>query len=160
VHIKVRGLKGDVGQLAILDLLPGGFEVVVQPMGPEEHGDSEDQGDRTVREDEGDENGEDDVRGAGDQDESRDVNEGETAGATFALPISLPATTFVADYGDVREDRVVLYGNASTDAKEFVYSMKATNVGKYTVPPVQAEAMYDRSVIARSLAGKIEVVPR
>jgi alpha-2-macroglobulin len=60
----------------------------------------------------------------------------------------------------VREDRVVLFGDVGTDVKQFVYAIKATNVGKYTVPPVQAEAMYDRSVVARSLAGKIEVVPR
>ena len=55
---------------------------------------------------------------------------------------------------------MVLSGNIGTDAKEFVYSIKATNIGKYTVPPVQAEAMYDRSVVARGLAGKIEVVAR
>ena len=96
------------------------------------------------------------MRGAGDQDEG-DGRDNES-GRAFALPISLDATTFQADYGDVREDRVVLYGDIGKDAKEFVYSIKATNIGKYTVPPVQAEAMYDRSVVARGLAGKIEVV--
>jgi hypothetical protein len=96
-----------------------------------------------------------DVHGAGDADE------GDVAGGpSFALPIALGSSTFAPEYGDVREDRVVLYGGATTQVKEFVYAIKATNVGRYTVPPIQAEAMYDRSVVARGVAGKIEVVGR
>ncbi len=159
VHLKLRALKGDIGQLAILDLLPGGFEVVVQPP-PEHENEARADDDAPARENpegEGEGEGGDDVHGAGDQDEG---NAPAESGGTFALPISLETSTFSPEYGDVREDRVVLYGSVGGDAKEFVYSIKATNVGKYTVPPVQAEAMYDRSVIARSLAGKIEVVGR
>jgi alpha-2-macroglobulin len=157
VHVKMRSLKGELSQLAILDLLPGGFEVVVQP--PPAHEDN----DRAYNDDtppKNDNEGEgEDVRGAGDEDEGH-VPPEEESGRSFALPIALGSTTFTADYGDVREDRVVLYGDVGTDVREFVYSMKATNVGKYTVPPVQAEAMYDRSVVARGVAGTIEVVPR
>jgi uncharacterized protein YfaS (alpha-2-macroglobulin family) len=159
VHIKVRGLKSAVSQLAIVDLLPGGFEVVVQPPAPQEevHGDDDSprSNDGEGDGEGGDEVGEENVRGAGDADEGT-----PDRGGTFALPISLDSTTFIADYGDVREDRIVLFGDAGTDVKKFVYAIKATNVGKYTVPPIQAEAMYDRSVVARSLAGKIEVVAR
>ena len=54
------------------------------------------------------------------------------AAATFALPIALDGATLPLEYGDVREDRVVLYGSASEDVKELVYVIKATNVGTYT----------------------------
>ena len=47
VHLKLRALKGDIGQLAILDLLPGGFEVVVQP--PPAHENSDGDGITTKR---------------------------------------------------------------------------------------------------------------
>jgi len=40
---------------------------------------------------------------------------------------------------------------------EIVYRIKATNVGNYVVPPAYGEAMYERSVVGRSAAGKLEV---
>src|SRR6185295_5866040 len=78
----------------------------------------------------------------------------------FALPITLDGTTMSLDFGDVREDRVVLYGAAEPDVRELKYSMKATNVGTYVVAPVQATALYDSSVFARGAGGKISVVGR
>jgi hypothetical protein len=154
VHLRMRALGGSLSDLAIVDLLPGGFEVIVQPPPAREEPVDEGAEEHEAMEGEGE-----DVEGAGD-DTGPDVREGDTMGATFALPIALESSSFAAEYGDVREDRVVLYGSVGGDAKEFVYAIKATNVGKYTVPPVQAEGMYDRSVISRGVAGKIEVVPR
>jgi uncharacterized protein YfaS (alpha-2-macroglobulin family) len=58
----------------------------------------------------------------------------------------------------MREDRVVFYVSASNQVTEIVYRIKATNVGTYTTPPAYGEAMYDRSVVARSTAGKLTVV--
>ena len=46
---------------------------------------------------------------------------------------------------------------ASKDMSEIVYRIKATNVGNYVVPPAYGEAMYDRSVMGRSAAGKLAV---
>jgi uncharacterized protein YfaS (alpha-2-macroglobulin family) len=60
-------------------------------------------------------------------------------------------------YADMREDRVVFYVDANKDMSEIVYRIKATNVGNYVVPPAYGEAMYDRSVVGRSAAGKLEV---
>jgi len=57
----------------------------------------------------------------------------------------------------VREDRVVLYGSIGPKAEELSYRVKATVAGSFVVPPVKAESMYDRSVFARSLGGKITV---
>ena len=66
-------------------------------------------------------------------------------------------STWSLDYADVREDRVVLYGEIGAEVKTFVYRIKATNVGNYVVPPTFGESMYDRAVQARSLGGKISV---
>ena len=76
----------------------------------------------------------------------------------FLLPIQMDGSTFPLDYGDVREDRVVLYGTALPDAKEFIYRIKAGNTGTFAVPPIEAESLYDRSVQSRALGGKIVVV--
>ena len=39
-------------------------------------------------------------------------------------------------------------------------NVSLTNVGTYTVAPIQATALYDSTVAARGVAGKITVVPR
>jgi uncharacterized protein YfaS (alpha-2-macroglobulin family) len=61
-------------------------------------------------------------------------------------------------YVDARDDRVVFYAQLSKDVQELVYRIKATNVGSYSLPPAFGEAMYDRSMLARSVTGHIEVV--
>jgi uncharacterized protein YfaS (alpha-2-macroglobulin family) len=61
-------------------------------------------------------------------------------------------------YADPREDRVVFYGFLTRGVQEVVYRIKATNVGSYAIPPAYGEAMYDRSVAARSIGARIEVV--
>ncbi len=99
VHIQVRALNNRfINNTAIVDLLPGGFEVV------------------------------------------RD---------------SVKTTNI--DYADVREDRVVYFGFIDPTAKEIVYRIKAINTGKYTIPPIVAESMYDPATKARGLAGVMTV---
>jgi uncharacterized protein YfaS (alpha-2-macroglobulin family) len=44
--------------------------------------------------------------------------------------------------------------------QEFVYRIKATNTGTFTVPPAYGESMYERSVRGRSLGAKITVEKR
>jgi len=51
----------------------------------------------------------------------------------------------------------VLYGAALKNATEFVYKIKATNVGTFTAPPAYGESLYERSVQARSTAATIVV---
>ena len=77
-----------------------------------------------------------------------------------ALPIGLDKSSWIPEYADVREDRVVIYGVVGPDLKEFVYRIKATNRGTFTVPPALGESMYDRSVKARGLPGQLKVVGR
>jgi uncharacterized protein YfaS (alpha-2-macroglobulin family) len=52
------------------------------------------------------------------------------------------------DYADIREDRLVLYGTVSPQANTFSYEARAINAGLFTVPPLFAEAMYDKALWA------------
>ncbi len=147
VHLRIRSLgKEPVYQVALTDLLPAGFEVVVQPP-PAANTEGEGGEGEPPPAPEGDPEGEPPPEG-----------EGEAAPDLFSLPISLPKTTWAIEHGDVREDRVVLYGTALPEAKEYLYAMKAQSAGKVAVPPVSAEAMYQRATMARSAAGRPLVV--
>lgn len=102
VRIRVRATAGPLRNAAVVDLLPGGFEV---------------QRDSVKRE-------------FGD---------------------------WSADYIDVREDRVVIYGGLGSQATELSYKVKATARGRFVVPPPMVEAMYDRTAVARGAAARFEV---
>jgi uncharacterized protein YfaS (alpha-2-macroglobulin family) len=131
VRLKFRGLKGDfIPSVALVDMLPGGFELVV-PQQPIAN---------------------DFIEASAD---GEDV--GPAAAFTgWSCQVCIRSNASL-QYADMREDRVVFYVNASNEVSEIVYRIKATNVGAYTIPPAYGEAMYDRSVIGRSTAGKIEV---
>jgi len=80
-----------------------------------------------------------------------------TGGA--ALPIGIPArSNWRAMHVDVRDDRVLLYGDVTKDAGTFVYRVRATSAGTFQVPPAFAEGMYNRTVTGLSPAGKLEIV--
>jgi len=114
VHVKIRatGNKG-IGDVAIVDLLPGGFDPVMQQPG--------------------------------------------TKGG---VSVRAPGSTWDPVYTDVREDRVLIYGVATPDVKEFVYRIKASAAGKFIVPPAFAESMYDRRIQARAPGGGVLTVLR
>jgi uncharacterized protein YfaS (alpha-2-macroglobulin family) len=135
VHLKFRGLKdGYIGNLALVDLLPGGFELVVPQQDAQTPfaESSEEEGSEEGGEEGGEESG-------------------------WRCQVCLGNTKATLDYADMREDRVVFYASAGNEVSEIVYRIKATNVGAYVIPPAYGEAMYDRSVVARSAAGKIVV---
>jgi uncharacterized protein YfaS (alpha-2-macroglobulin family) len=142
VHLKVRAIATSaLTQVALVDLLPGGFELVIPPQpaadtyqqaSPEESGEGE---------------------------ESRSESTGRQGGTRpgecgFCKGTSPEGLS----YADPREDRVVFYMRLTKDIQELVYRIKATNVGSYSLPPAFGEAMYDRSQLAHSVAGHIEVV--
>jgi alpha-2-macroglobulin len=121
VHVKFRNLdQRDYGGIALVDLLPGGFELVVPPP--------------TIAETD------------------------EEPATAWRCQVCAPGTTASLAYADMREDRMVFYTQASRDIREVSYRIKATNVGSFVLPPAYGEAMYDRSVAARSVAGRISVV--
>ena len=137
--------------------MPAGFEGVVEHPKPEANGDGEDGA--------GEDNrpgakGPDDQGDPGDSAEPPEGDEGEGGGdgvsAGMASFIS-KGGNFSADFADVREDRVLLFGTVESTVREFVYDIRATNQGKMQVPPILAESMYDPSVWGRSLGATFEV---
>ena len=62
-----------------------------------------------------------------------------------------------ADYRDVREDRLVIYGSFDERVTEVRYRVKATNPGDYTAPAAHAAAMYHRGVRGHSAPGTLTV---
>lgn len=75
------------------------------------------------------------------------------------LPGWIGNKSIVPDYMDIRDDRLNIYLNLHKGRTvEFYYLLRAVTVGKFTLPPVSAEAMYDpfKSSVANS--GQIRVV--
>jgi uncharacterized protein YfaS (alpha-2-macroglobulin family) len=103
VRLRIRSVGRDfTSNVAVIDLLPGGFEVVRSSV-PRESG------------------------------------------------------HWQSDYVDIREDRVVFYGGFGGSVTELRYRARLTTAGEFVVPPAYAEAMYDRSVHGRSMAGHFSV---
>ena len=99
VHIQIRALDNDyLSNVAIEDLLPGGFEVVLDSV-----------------------------------------------------------KTEPMNFVDAREDRVNFFGSIGTSVTELVYKIKAVNPGKYIIPPVYAEAMYNPSIQAHGVSAEMIV---
>jgi uncharacterized protein YfaS (alpha-2-macroglobulin family) len=110
VRLSLRAIDTPVSNVAIVDMIPGGFEIDISP------------------------------EGLGNRASTPTIN-----------------NTWKPDFVDVREDRVVFYGTIGTDAQSFTYRLKPTNRGLFTVPPLYAEGMYDRTVQARSLGSQFRV---
>ncbi len=101
VRLKGRSISNDwTSNIVIVDLLPGGFEVVL---------------------------------------DSVDRRAGHV------------------EYVDAREDRILIFGNLNDTIQEYEYRIKAVNRGEYEVPPIYAEAMYDRNLRSKGLSQKIIV---
>lgn len=52
------------------------------------------------------------------------------------------------DYVDIREDRLVVFGIVRPELNTFTYQARAVNKGSFVVPPLFAEALYDKNVWA------------
>lgn len=65
-----------------------------------------------------------------------------------------------ADFTEVREDRNAFFLRLATgEMKTFEYRIKPVCAGKFIIPPVFAESMYDRATKGRSLGGTMDVIP-
>jgi uncharacterized protein YfaS (alpha-2-macroglobulin family) len=69
-----------------------------------------------------------------------------------------PGSTWTPQYVDRRDDRVVLYGDATKDAATYIYKVRATNTGAFQSPPAFAEGMYNRQITGISQAARLEIV--
>ena len=52
----------------------------------------------------------------------------------------------------MREDRLILYGDAGKDRGTFVYRVRANNAGTFQAPPAFAEGLYNRTIVGFSRA--------
>ena len=69
------------------------------------------------------------------------------------------ATDNQCDYTDIRDDRVNFYFSMKrNEVKTFTVRLNASYLGKYYLPGVQAEAMYDNDYFSRTKGQWIEVV--
>lgn len=69
------------------------------------------------------------------------------------------ATTGAADYIDIRDDRANYYFSLKgSEAKRFKILLNASYLGKYYLPGLQCEAMYDNDFLARTKGQWVEVV--
>lgn len=133
VRLRIRSRESRSWEhVAISDLLPGGFELVLTPPAPAE---AAARGADSARDEDFDDG----------RDEDAPTGEAQPQAASLALP----GSTFPTDHTEPREDRVVLYGTVSPEAREFRYRIRAGSVGEFAIPPVHAESMYRQDVIAR-----------
>jgi len=97
VHLKIRSVDPKnpvVKNVAVVDMLPSGFEIVMD-------------------------------------------NAGDTPLGSGSLAV---------DNVEPREDRLLFFCTAESSTKDFVYKIRSVNKGKFAVPPVLAESMYDRTI--------------
>jgi alpha-2-macroglobulin len=63
------------------------------------------------------------------------------------------------DHMNLRDDRVEVFGSLGpSESVSFAYALRAVTAGVFTVPPVEAEAMYDPRVWARGPAAEVTIV--
>jgi uncharacterized protein YfaS (alpha-2-macroglobulin family) len=146
VHISLRAL-GDraVGDVAVVDILPGGFELVPNPPpAAEPHSP-----DTTATVDESDAEAAETAS-----------NGADTDSVATTDPLAQPGSNLAVNYVEPREDRVLIYAEANRDVQQYIYRIRATNTGSFTLPPAYAASMYDRSLSAYMPGqGTITVTP-
>ncbi len=164
VLLRIRATERDyISNVAIQELLPGGFEAVLQNPVTEET-DLVPVGDQAADEGSTEETTDESV-GEEDTTEADAEANAETEGAE-PEPISLPiwhdrltvGGNWVSEYTDVREDRVLLYGTLSKELTEYRYKIRATSAGDFVVPPSYAQAMYEPSIQANTVLSRIKVL--
>ncbi len=70
-----------------------------------------------------------------------------------------PEEAWTADYMDVRDDKLAVFGTLKPyETKKVVFAVRAVTAGTFTIPPADAFAMYDPSIWARTEAEKVEVL--
>ncbi len=62
------------------------------------------------------------------------------------------------DHLEVRDDRLLLFTQANTKVSAFYYTLRAVTAGRFVLPQVRAEAMYDPEVMSVRGGGEIRIV--
>lgn len=125
--------------VVIVDLLPGGFEVVLSSINRVHS--------RVVNVD-------------NPQIQTITGTSPTATGSTTSLQTAsqtTPRDISHVEYVDVREDRVLIFSHFGKDVQTYEYKIKAINKGQYQVPPIFSESMYDRRLQAKGITGEIIV---
>jgi len=142
VRLRLRGINRVVDNVAVVDLLPGALEAIIQPT-PEKA--SDESSSENSESSEGEEGEESQAQAKPQNDEQKPADRLGGKGS------------WQTEFIDIREDRVVLYGSVGRDLAEYTYKVKVVAAGTFVVPPAYAESMYERGIKARSAAGSIIV---
>jgi len=159
-----------LSNMALVDLLPGGFEMVPQSKGapqpqsvePEAGGDDDEQ--YTANNDNAPTRRY--IHRAARRAKKRafhPVRNMHTALDAPAQANNDPAAEWLK--GDLwspsavnaRDDRMIAFGTVPSDEVIYHYVIKAVSMGTFTTPPVYIESMYERTVKARGVTGEITV---
>jgi len=65
---------------------------------------------------------------------------------------------YTPDFIDVREDRIISYGEIGTKVSKIRYALKAVNVGDFSLPAPFVEDMYQIDDKATGLAKRLKVI--
>ena len=164
VHLQVRTLDSKTyPQVAIVDLIPSGFEMVAEKRmdalegGGMSGGSDDSMGEGEVPPPNMDNEGEGEGEGGSPEGES-----GEGAFYQLLVPKVFAQTKTALsplriDFVDEREDRMIIYATATPDLTEYTYRIKAVNKGKFIIPPCFAEGMYNRDLQFLGGTATIEV---
>jgi len=174
VKIRLRTLDKTMTSVLVNDLLPAGFEVVLNSI-RQNINDAESNGQQPVYED-GEGYDAQPVEVDPENPEGQGENGGDGAQNSNRLrqyywPLlfvsgkanaqSLSSSTAVsplfADHIDVREDRVNIYAYVDENLKEYTYRIKAITKGKFKVPGIYAKGLYRTDLIGQGSSGQIEV---
>jgi alpha-2-macroglobulin len=184
VRLRLRAIdQANIDQVAVVDMLPGGIEPVInrlvspQVEGNESGDNSDSAHESTEEESTEEESTEEESTGEESTDEgAAEVatavnNDGAAGNNNGAVSQALGEDIFIAgfsgeprrstwhaDFADLRDDRVVIYGSLSRDMVTFTYRVRATNTGEYQVPAAYAEAMYNPAYFTRAKPGHLSIV--
>lgn len=164
VRLRLRSIaRNYLYQVAVVDLLPGGVEPVIN-RAPAPSTQASHDAEPAVNEAAANAEGEG---------EAMDAGEGEEGMSEEAPRSSEPApvvegvpgfggepgqSTWQAQFADLRDDRLVIYGDLTKDMVTFTYRVRATNAGSYQTPAAYVEAMYEPKLFARSKPSRFSVV--
>jgi len=169
VRLRLRAVDNNyLAQIAVVDLLPGGVEPVINrapaPAATQASDNNEpaanEEANTETAEGEGDGNtaeGENEAA-ADDSAMANNSEPADTAPVVAGFSGEPGQSTWQADFADLRDDRLVIYGSLTKDMVTFTYRVRATNTGSYQTPAAYAEAMYKPSLYARSKPSRFSVV--
>ena len=136
VQIRMRAIDREwLDNVAVQDLLPAGFEVVLQNAAVKSEADNANTTETATEDD-----------GSAQENNLPSWQDRLTTGGNWH-----------SDYADVREDRVLIYGTVNNAMAEYRYRIKANTAGVFTVPPVYAQAMYEPAIRAYGGVGMMRV---